>query len=224
MKGSKGAELGHGYLVAGGAEKISSVLDFLEKHGIHTKANPDVYVREYLSFGVDDVRTIRERAGSKAIVGERRAFVIVAPSMTTQAQNAFLKTLEEPSGGAVFFFVVASPDMLLATLRSRVETLALDSGKDEGPIEVKKFLAAAPEKRLDILKPLYARKDDDEERDVRGAVTFLSALERVLSKNPKGEEERQGIHAIYRARKHLMDKGSLLKPLLEQVALLVPRS
>ena len=215
--------LRHGYLVEGSTEKISPLLAFLERAGIETKANPDVYVREYLSFGIDDARALRERANTRAIAGERRVFIVIAPSMTSDAQNALLKTLEEPPADAVFFFVVTSPLALLPTLRSRTHVLELDSGAQESAIEMKKFLAASPEMRLEMIKPLYTRDDADDERDVRSAVSFLSELERVLAKHAQERNAREGIHAIYLARKHLMDKGSLLKPLLEQVALLVPR-
>ena len=67
-----------------------------------------------------------------------------------------------------------------------------------------------------MLKPLL-EKDEDDKRDIGKIVAFLSALERALKRKP------EGLHAIYRARKYIGDKGALVKPLLEQVALLVPK-
>jgi len=51
----------------------------------------------------------------------RRRFVIVDPAdaMNAQAQNALLKTLEEPPEDTTLVLVSASPDALLATVRSR---------------------------------------------------------------------------------------------------------
>lgn len=222
MNRAKSGELAHAYLMSGTIDSVPAISIFLKKTGIDVKANPDVYVREYLGFGIDDARDLRERANTRAVAGDRRVFIVVTPSMTNDAQNALLKTLEEPPADAVFFFVVASPDTLLSTLRSRAQMLTLDSEKGSAVVDAKEFLALSPQKRLDLIKPLYV-KEEDEERDIRGAVALLSDLERLLSKKVNDEDVRQGIHAIYLARKHLMDKGSLLRPLLEQVALLTPQ-
>ena len=92
-------------------------------------------------------------------------------------------------------------------------------------------LAGKIEKRRDDQQPRIAQNPDDhesrdaqapdEERDVRGALAFLDALEQELSAS--AQKSHEGLKALYRARKFLMDKGSLLKPLLEQVALLTPK-
>lgn len=210
---------GHAYLIAGGTEKRDSLLKFLKECGIEVEGNPDVYIREYLSFKIDDARELRERAMARAVLGARRVFIVTTPAMTTDAQNALLKVLEEPYGDALFFFLVPSPSTLLATFRSRAQTLELDPLNDVLPrTEAARFLQSTLERRIDMLKPLYQR-NDGEERDIRGAILLLSALEREL----RGKSEAgEGIRAIYRARKYVTDKGALLKPLLEQVALLVP--
>ena len=221
--------LGHAYLIAGGAEQIALVLSFLKERGIETEGNPDVYIREYKSFGIEDARELRDRAQTRAIAGERRIFIVTAPGMTTDAQNALLKTLEEPPAGAVFFFIVPSPLSLISTLRSRAHLLALppsrrslDGRSNSSVIDIAEFLSAAPEQRLEMLKPLY-QKDEDEERDIRQAILFLTGLETLLATGKQTPTSGKGIKALYLARKYISDKGSLLKPLLEQVALLVPR-
>ncbi len=221
MNAAKSGELAHAYLVAGGAEMIDAVRAFLEKSGIEISGNPDVYVREYMQFSVDDARELRNRAQTKPISGGRRVFVIIAPTMTNEAQNALLKTLEEPAAGAVFFFIVPSPQTLLLTLRSRSQFLTLAKVPLQSPLDLVRFLSSSPEKRLDMLKPLY--QHEDSERDVRGALFFLQGLEQVLGSRVKDAAARAGIQAIYRARRYMTDKGALLKPLLEQVALFTPR-
>ncbi len=208
--------VGNTHLVAGNAELIPQILAILEQEGIDTKGNPDIYIREYSRFGIDEARELRERANSRAIRGGTRTFIIATPGMTNEAQNALLKTLEEPPADAAFFFVVPSPEMLLQTLRSRAQILELQHTEEEHALSAKDFLAAPPQKRLDMLKPLLEKGEDDK-RDIGSIVSFLSALERLLQKKP------DGLHAIYRARKYIGDKGALVKPLLEQVALLVPK-
>lgn len=221
--------VGNAHLVAGDAASIADVLALVRSEGIPTDGNPDMYVREYAHFGVDDARELRERADLSA-QGERRVFVIATPLMTAEAQNALLKTLEEPRGNALFFIIVPSPETLLATLRSRMQRIELTGTDATSPIDAGDFLAAEPARRLDMLKPLLEKNDDDlpargaqaGRRDIAGIVMFLSSLERMLSSMSR-TESREGLAAVYRARAYLADKGSLVKPLLEQVALLVPR-
>ena len=210
--------VGNTQLVAGTGETIPEVLSMLKKEGIETEGNPDVYVREYRQFGIEEAREIRERASLRSARRARRVFVVVTPHLTHEAQNALLKTLEEPLGNALFFLVVPSPETLLPTLRSRTQMLQLERKEKSDLVDVKEFLSAHATKRLDLLKPLL-EKGDDERRDLGAIITFLASLERTISKT----KDVSGLHLIYRARKYIADRGALVKPLLEQVALLVPR-
>lgn len=214
------ALVGNTQLVAGTAADIPHVLEMLRNEGFNIEHNPDLYVRTYAHFGVDEARELRERASSRALSG-RRAFVLAMPGMTTEAQNALLKVIEEPPADALFFFVIPAPETLLPTLRSRTQTIEVGAHA-KSSIDLKKFLAASPAMRLEVLKPLL-EKDEDDRRDTAALLTFLSSLERMLSgAAPRDAAHRDGLEAVYRARKYADDKGALIKPLLEQVALLVP--
>jgi DNA polymerase-3 subunit delta' len=60
--------------------------------------------------------------------GIRRLVIIEsADLMTTEAQNALLKTLEEPPADTVFILTATSSDSLLPTIRSRVRTLQVST-------------------------------------------------------------------------------------------------
>lgn len=224
--------VGNTQLVAGGAEAVPTILELLESQGVRTEANPDIYVREYKTFGVDDAIELRDRSNRRPIAGARRFFIIATPGMTTEAQNALLKTLEEPSADAAFFIIVPAPELLLPTLRSRAQILSLDTEGQKHVIDAKTFLAATPHKRLEMLAPLLEKDDDDPEkprghgagkRDIGSILTFLSSLERRIANTAPGNGKRDALSAVYRARKYMSDKGALVKPLLEQVALLVPK-
>jgi DNA polymerase III subunit delta' len=70
---------------------------------------------------VDQVRDVVDRRLSLKRFEGRRRFVIVDPAdaMNPQAQNALLKTLEEPPDDTTLVLVASSPDALLPTIRSR---------------------------------------------------------------------------------------------------------
>ncbi len=90
--------------------------------------HPDVHVftSAKKSISVDEMRRLSERSLESSYEGGRRIFIINnAHSMTVQAQNCLLKTLEEPSGNAVFILLCAT-DGLLSTIRSRCRTIRIN--------------------------------------------------------------------------------------------------
>ena len=73
---------------------------------------------------VDDIRSLHTLTQGKAVA---RQFVIIddADRMTPAAQNAFLKLLEEPPHALHLILTSHRPQRLLATIRSRVQTVRI---------------------------------------------------------------------------------------------------
>jgi DNA polymerase-3 subunit delta' len=74
------------------------------------------------------IKVIRERVievvGFRPFEARHRVFIIdPADEMTDGAQDALLKTLEEPPAAAIFILVTAYPDTLSATIQSRCRRL-----------------------------------------------------------------------------------------------------
>ena len=73
---------------------------------------------------VDQVREAIDRAAYRPFEGRRRVVIIdEADALLPEAQNALLKTLEEPPSASMFVLVTARPDVLLPTVRSRCQRL-----------------------------------------------------------------------------------------------------
>ena len=91
--------------------------------GVH----PDVLVVEPGDSGaikVEQVRELIDRAAYRPFEGRRRVVIIdEADALVPAAQNALLKTLEEPPSLSVFMLITARPDALLPTVRSRCPRL-----------------------------------------------------------------------------------------------------
>lgn len=87
--------------------------------GVHVEVlalEPD----ERASIKTDVVRDVLSRTGFRPFEGRRRVVIIrEAETLESQAQNALLKSLEEPPPGTVFILVTTVPDALLPTVRSR---------------------------------------------------------------------------------------------------------
>jgi len=73
-------------------------------------------------INVDIMRRLYGETRTKTI-GERIIIIDYAERMNNQAQNAFLKLLEEPGEGVYFILASHSKSKLLPTIMSRVETL-----------------------------------------------------------------------------------------------------
>lgn len=86
------------------------------------RREPKKQGREELSqfIVVDQIRRLSELAVYSPSRGKARVFIIEpADRMNTEAQNALLKTLEEPPGRSVLILVTSRPNVLLPTVRSR---------------------------------------------------------------------------------------------------------
>lgn len=208
------------HVVRGGEYTLQALLDRLESEKFADRSSPDLFHKSYRSFGVAEAEDLRGRVRMRPVRDARRVFALFVPILTIEAQNALLKTLEEPAAEAVLFLITPSPDTLLPTIQSRAQRLHIDAKTREEKVDVDDFLAASPEKRITMLKPLYDSEDDG--RDIGGVIAFLQALEYRFSKSLGNADARAGLRAVYRARKYASDKGSLLKSLLEQVALIAP--
>ena len=93
------------------------------QRGVH----PDVIVIEPGDMGsikIEQVRDVIDRADYRPFEGRRRVVIIdEADALMPAAQNALLKTLEEPPSASMFVLVSSIPDALLPTVRSRCSRL-----------------------------------------------------------------------------------------------------
>ena len=91
------------------------------------------------SISVDDIRTqVNNTVDIKPYQGPYKVYIIPqADMMTPQAQNAILKTIEEPPSYAVFLMLTENAETLLPTINSRCVMLKLRNIKDT---LIKKYL------------------------------------------------------------------------------------
>lgn len=85
---------------------------------------------------VDQVREVVRLLGKTAQQGGCKCVVIApAEAMNTNAYNALLKSLEEPQGDAYIILVSASPSRLLATVRSRCQTINFSKPDENAAVQ-----------------------------------------------------------------------------------------
>jgi len=93
-------------------------------HRVDAGTHGDFYVVEPESsrsgVSIGQVRALAAALAQSPMEGERKAAIIdPADSMTTQAQNCLLKTLEEPPADTTLMLLAENTDLLLPTVRSR---------------------------------------------------------------------------------------------------------
>jgi DNA polymerase III delta' subunit len=96
------------------------------------RIHPDFFLLEpaedSMVIKIDAVRELLARATLKPLLSHAKVFVIEnAESMNEASQNALLKTLEEPPGKTHFLLLASDAAGLLKTIRSRCQTLNLET-------------------------------------------------------------------------------------------------
>lgn len=105
---------------------------------VETENHPDIYTAQLAGktevVNVDEIRKICNDAYIKPNEATTKVYIIPnADKMQIQAQNAFLKVLEEPPQNILFILCCTSAQQLLLTIRSRVTVykLGFDTIDDE---------------------------------------------------------------------------------------------
>lgn len=87
-------------------------------------------------LGVDPIRFIRDDVFYQPNDGDYKVYIIEdAHTMTAQAQNALLLTLEEPPQYVVFLLLCENTETILETIKSRAPILRMKTPKKEEAIE-----------------------------------------------------------------------------------------
>lgn len=104
---------------------------------------------------IEQVRDLIGRLGAKPVRAPMRLAIIDdAETLNLPAQNALLKTLEEPPGNAIIFLIAESDRALLDTVRSRLRPVRfgpLDTADVAAILKRKSGLAAQPAAALALL-------------------------------------------------------------------------
>ena len=143
---------------------------------IHDATALDVIEMDAASHrGIDDIREIVERVAQQPAEGRYKIYILdEAHSLTADASNALLKTLEEPPPHVVFVLCTTDPAKLLSTIRSRCQRFAF---RRPGPGELVRVLsrvcAAESIEASDAVLHLIARAGAGSYRD---ALTILDQL------------------------------------------------
>ena len=110
------------------------------------------------TIGVNSIRTLIEEINKKPYEGDKKVIIIYhADKMTVQAQNAFLKTIEEPPKNVTILLLCENLEVILDTIKSRCQIHKL---KNLNVDEMEEFLKINyPDLSLEEIRVIIAFSD-----------------------------------------------------------------
>ncbi len=126
----------HGYLFCGGAGTGKTTSARIFANMINKGAGTPIELDAASNNSVEDIRRLCEDAQTQSIDSEYKVFVIdECHSLSNQAWQAMLKTLEEPPSKAIFIFCTTDPQKIPNTILSRVQRYNFQRISQEGIVQ-----------------------------------------------------------------------------------------
>lgn len=227
----------HAYLLVGERDYWSKILaeelkKFFQIENL--SACPDIWWQTYNSFGVKDSHNLIEKEARKSFSGRGRFFVLEISSITSEAQNSLLKTLEEPMSDTHFFIITRQADIFLPTVRSRMITLNAHQNLEAKPSSslgglASKFLKLDLPDRLEFIQKefLPARAGGkNKETNKSEIIDFVIDLEKTLHERIDLQKitktEELALSELEKAQRYLQNPRSSNRLILEHLALILP--
>lgn len=204
-------KVSHSYIFAGekgsGKKLLSKVFAMTlqcEKHGKEpclqcssckkamNRNHPDIiYVSHEKpnSIGIEDIREqLIADVSIKPYTGPYKIYIVdEAEKLTVQAQNALLKTIEEPPAYAVILLLVNNAGSLLPTISSRCVTLNFKPVRDE---VIKKYLMEelhVPDYQAEV-SVAFAQGNVGKAKQIATAEDFSDMMDAVFRILKKGKD------------------------------------
>lgn len=182
----------------------------------NTQNNPDIIFVSHEKpnvIGVDDIRIqINQTVDIRPYSGEKKIYIINdADLMTIQAQNALLKTLEEPPKYVVIILLTNNLEVFLPTVLSRCVVLDFKPVKDD---DIKEFLMSSmqiPDYKADICVA-FARGNVGKARLLAKSEEFDKVKDEALAllKNIHDMEINEIVASIKKISEYKLDVNDYL--------------
>ena len=163
----------------------------------------DISIFEYeKALGINDVRELQKKIFLKPIKGDYKTVAVNTPDITHEAQNAFLKILEEPPESTLIILAVNELGSILPTIISRCKVFDLNKGVTE-------FTKNEISQYLNILISLSSKGTGER-------LKLAQDLSKDLPAQAGKEEALISIEKMIMSARDLLLKNSKNKDLLSQ--------
>ena len=141
----------NGYLFVGGAGTGKTTCARIFADQINKGQGAPIELDAASNNSVEDIRKLIEQAQTQSLDSEYKTFIIdECHSLSNQAWQAMLKTLEEPPAKSVFIFCTTNPERIPNTILSRVQRFNFQRISQDGVV-----------KRLDYILEQEIKENDN---------------------------------------------------------------
>lgn len=141
----------NGYLFCGGAGTGKTTCARIFADQINKGQGAPIELDAASNNSVEDIRKLIEQAQTQSLDSEYKTFIIdECHSLSNQAWQAMLKTLEEPPAKSVFIFCTTNPERIPNTILSRVQRFNFQRISQDGVV-----------KRLDYILEQEIKENDN---------------------------------------------------------------
>jgi DNA polymerase-3 subunit delta' len=173
------------------------------------KSDNEIHDIEFEKFGVNDAQQLVKAAYVRPLTTSVQFCVVRAQFITLEAQNALLKVFEEPPQSTKFLLIVPHDFIIIPTLLSRCEILAVGTSSLEN-LTFDEFFSASYAQRLALIDMAQKKKDVQWQRSIKkGLISYL-------------EKHTEHLQELEYAARLLLTRGASNKFLLEHAALTLP--
>lgn len=177
------------------------------------KDSSDITVLSYTGLSIEDVRALRTLLAEGPVQAPVRVVIIRAERFFAEAQNAFLKLLEEPAEAVCLVLSVPSEATLLPTILSRlVREQRKEREHQAVSEETRSFLTLSKKERVAYAEKLSEKARTGTDEDKRATRTRIRELveEITLSVRNREVEAEEGERIL------LLSELATLLPLLSE--------
>jgi hypothetical protein len=208
----------HAYLIIGDRQEV---INRLEREFDLPINSPDLWREEFDTFGIEASRELTQRQSRRAFNGEKKYFILMPQTITVEAQNALLRTLEEPTPGTHIFLIMPQVDTLLPTLRSRCQLLDWQVSGEAGDSGAQAWLTLEPSARLKQVEKII--KSDNAKAEAIKLLLELQSLWHRKRVKVSIEQYQAVMSRLGQLTSYLTDRSSAVKLILEETAFLIPK-
>ncbi|NCU28092.1 MAG: hypothetical protein EOM85_00240 [Candidatus Moranbacteria bacterium] len=220
----------HSYLIEGSGENIFPVLvDYLLEKNIIEEKDPDLFLREYESIGIDDGQEIKEWHNKMPTKNfGKKVCLLKTNFINREAEQSLLKILEEPGQNTVFFIVIPNASVLLETIKSRTHLVRYeDEYSNEMAKIVARLVSSSVKDRVDIVAEIIKENKNDESSGQlrRYAIVLIQEIEKYFyskfKNNPCDKNIIFILEELRKNKEYLNYPGASVKMILEYVSLII---
>ena len=141
------------------------------------------YFQNEKAIGVADIKLLQKNLFLTPIKGDKKAIIIDSfLGISNEAQNAFLKTLEEPPKSTIILILASSLDIFLPTILSRCTLINLETKKILTKEDISKYSQILKDLEKGSVSYAYALwLSQENSKDKETALQFLENL--IICKN-----------------------------------------